>query len=130
MAADLAFLKSLLTFTRDPESSIEEKFINVIGVLYNHMGPKMYHHERAKEIALSVNPMLVANIASSVIQCEEDRGEAYAIGVLEHKLIDVVTDITGQSIEELDKELKEARLISKLMTEGIHINIDNTNDNT
>lgn len=126
MASDLAFLKCLLTFIRNQESSVDEKFMDIIAVIYNQMGPVKYHNARAAKIAKEINPTLIVNIATSVMQMEKEHGKAYAIGVLEHKLIDAITDVTGQTIEELDKELDKARLISKLMTEGIHI--DNTNN--
>jgi hypothetical protein len=119
--ADLAFLKSILSFTRDPSISMEDKYYDIILVIYNQLDKKIYHNPRAKAIGERINPNLVYSIASSFKDCVDKYGRDEAVNILDKRVTKAVKAVTKQTDEELDKELRNAKIISDLLVNGIHI---------
>ena len=119
--ADLAFLKSILSFTRDPSISMEDKYYDIILVIYNQLDKKIYHNPRAKAIGERINPNLVYSIANGFKDCVDKYGRDEAVNILDKRVTKAVKDVTKQSDEELDKELRNAKIVSDLLINGIHI---------
>ena len=94
--ADLAFLKSILSFTRDPNISMEEKYYDIIGVIYNQLDKKIYHDPRAKAIGERINPNLVYSIATGFKDCIDKYGKIEAVNILDKKVTKAVKDVTNQ----------------------------------
>lgn len=124
--ADLAFLKSILSFAIRTDDDAETKFENIICVIYNQLETKEFKNKRAAEIAARINPQLVTAVASGFINCVELYGKEKAIRILEKNLRKQITSVTKQTDEELTHELVKAMVFSDLMIHGIHI--DNTGE--
>lgn len=124
--ADLAFLKSILSFVIRTDDDVETKFENIICVIYNQLETKEFKNKRAAEIAARINPQLVTAVASGFINCVELYGKEKAIRILEKSLREQITSVTKQTDDELTHELIKAVAFSDLMIHGIHI--DNTGE--
>lgn len=124
--ADLAFLKSILSFAIRTDDDAETKFENIICVIYNQLETKEFKNKRAAEIAARINPQLVTAVASGFINCVELYGKEKAIRILEKNLRKQITSVTKQTDDELTHELVKAMVFSDLMIHGIHI--DNTGE--
>lgn len=127
--ADLAFLKSILSFAIRNDDNVETKFENIVCVIYNQLETKEFKNKRAAEIAARINPQLVTAIASGFINCVELYGKEKAIRILEKNLREQITSVTKQTDDELTHELIKAVAFSDLMINGIHIdNSEGTNN--
>lgn len=73
--ADLAFLKSILSFVIRTDDDVETKFENIICVIYNQLETKEFKNKRAAKIAARINPQLVTAVASGFINCVELYGK-------------------------------------------------------
>lgn len=124
--ADLAFLKSILSFAIRTDDDAETKFENIICVIYNQLETKEFKNKRAAEIAARINPQLVTAIATGFMNCVELYGKEKAIRILEKNLREQITSVTKQTDDELTHELVKAMVFSDLMIHGIHI--DNTGE--
>lgn len=124
--ADLAFLKSILSFVIRTDDDVETKFENIVCVIYNQLETKIFKNKRAAEIAARINPRLVTAVASGFMNCVELYGKEKAIRILENNLREQITSVTGQTDDELTHELVKAVAFSDLMIHGIHI--DNTGE--
>lgn len=125
--ADLAFLKSILSFIIRTDDDVETKFENIVCVIYNQLETKEFKNKRAAEIAARINPQLVIAVASGFMNCVELYGKEKAIRILEKNLREQITSVTEQTNDELTHELVKAVAFSDLMIHGIHI--DNTGEN-
>lgn len=125
--ADLAFLKSILSFVIRTDDDVETKFENIVCVIYNQLETKEFKNKRAAEIAARINPQLVIAVASGFMNCVELYGKEKAIRILEKSLREQITNVTKQTDDELTHELVKAVAFSDLMIHGIHI--DNTGEN-
>lgn len=124
--ADLAFLKSILSFAIRTDDDVETKFENIVCVIYNQLETKEFKNKRAAEIAARINPQLVTAIATGFMNCVELYGKEKAIRILEKNLREQITSVTKQTDDELTHELVKAMVFSDLMIHGIHI--DNTGE--
>lgn len=124
--ADLAFLKSILSFIIRTDDDVETKFENIVCVIYNQLETKKFKNKRAAEIAARINPQLVIAVASGFMNCVELYGKEKAIRILEKNLREQITSVTEQTNDELTHELVKAVAFSDLMIHGIHI--DNTGE--
>lgn len=124
--ADLAFLKSILSFAIRTDDDVETKFENIVCVIYNQLETKEFKNKRAAEIAARINPQLVTAIATGFMNCVELYGKEKAIRILEKSLREQITSVTKQTDDELTHELVKAMVFSDLMIHGIHI--DNTGE--
>lgn len=124
--ADLAFLKSILSFVIRTDDDVETKFENIVCVIYNQLETKEFKNKRAAEIAARINPQLVIAVASGFMNCVELYGKEKAIRILEKNLREQITSVTEQTNDELTHELVKAVAFSDLMIHGIHI--DNTGE--
>ena len=124
--ADLAFLKSILSFIIRTDDDVETKFENIVCVIYNQLETKEFKNKRAAEIAARINPQLVIAVASGFMNCVELYGKEKAIRILEKNLREQITSVTEQTNDELTHELVKAVAFSDLMIHGIHI--DNTGE--
>ena len=123
MRADLAFLESLLVFTRIPNLSVDERYENIMNVftkqLFFQFNPDS---SRIGMIRSNINQSLVETVAYEFITCRDKFGVATAIKILDKKLEEVICNTTGSTPDELNKRLIHSYAISDLMTRDIHIN--------
>ena len=121
MNEDLAFLKSLLTFCINESDDADTKFGKIVSVLYDQLETKKFVLKQAERISNNIDDNLIFAIAVGFINTEELFGKEKALNVLERKLREQITSVTGQTNEELDHEIKKAVVFADLMTNGMHI---------
>jgi replicative superfamily II helicase len=121
MNEDLAFLKSLLSFCINESDDADTKFGKIVSVIYNQLETKKFVLKQAELISNRVDNNLIFAIAVGLMNTEEMFGKEKALNVLERKLREQITSVTGQTNEELDHEIKKATVFADLMTNGIHI---------
>jgi replicative superfamily II helicase len=121
MNEDLAFLKSLLSFCINESDDADTKFGKIVSVIYNQLETKKFVLKQAELISNHVDNNLIFAIAVGLMNTEEMFGKEKALNVLERKLREQITSVTGQTNEELDNEVKKAVVFADLMTHGIHI---------
>lgn len=121
MNEDLAFLKSLLSFCINESDDADTKFGKIVSVIYNQLETKKFVLKQAELISNRVDNNLIFAIAVGLMNTEEMFGKEKALNVLERKLREQITSVTGQTNEELDHEVKKATVFADLMTHGIHI---------
>jgi hypothetical protein len=123
MRADLAFLESLLVFTRIPNLSVEERYKSIMSVF----AKQLFFQSNPDSscigmIRSNINQSLVETVAYGFITCRDKFGIATAINILDKKLQEVICNTTGVSPAALNKRVIHSYAISDLMTRGIHIN--------
>ena len=121
MNEDIVFLKSLLSYCINESDDTDTKFVKIISVIYNQLETKKFTLKRAEEISNNIDDNLIFAIAVEFVNTEELFGKEKALNVLERKLREQITSVTGQTNEELDHEVKKAAVFADLMTNGIHI---------
>ena len=82
---------------------------------------KKFVLKQAERISNNIDDNLIFAIAVGFINTEELFGKEKALNVLERKLREQITSVTGQTNEELDHEIKKAVVFADLMTNGMHI---------